>query len=69
MIPVFITPSRASKSAINAVEKAGGVVVCKYYNSLALRDCVAGRSDRISAAPTRREDISKAVISRPGSNA
>ena len=49
--------SRASKSAIEAIEKAGGKVVCKYYNALALRDCVKGRDDRMSAAPTRREDI------------
>ena len=55
--PVHITPSRASKSAIDAVEKLGGTVFCKYYNPLALQDCVKGRTDRRSAAPTRREDI------------
>ncbi|PPQ63194.1 hypothetical protein CVT24_005739 [Panaeolus cyanescens] len=55
--PIYIVASRASKSAIEAIEKNGGKIVCKYYNSLALRDCVAGRLDRISAAPTRREDI------------
>jgi len=55
--PVHITPSRASKSAIKAVEKLGGTVFCKYYNPLALRDCVKGRTDRRSAAPTRKEDI------------
>lgn len=57
--PIYITPSRASKSAIKAIERIGGTVVCKYYNPLALRDCVKGRTDRISAAPTRREDISE----------
>ena len=30
---------------------------CKYYNDLALRDCVNGRTDRIEAAPTRKTDI------------
>ncbi|KAF7322742.1 Ribosomal-L18e/L15P domain-containing protein [Mycena chlorophos] len=55
--PIYITPSRASKSAIKAIEKNGGHVVCKYYNTLALRDCVKGRTDRVEAAPTRRQDI------------
>lgn len=54
---IYITPSRASKTAIKAIEKHGGKVVCKYYNPLALRDCVKGRTDRIEAAPTRRSDI------------
>ncbi|KAG5645033.1 hypothetical protein DXG03_007212 [Asterophora parasitica] len=55
--PIYIKPSRASKSAIEAIESNGGKVVCQYYNALALRDCVKGRTDRIAAAPTRREDI------------
>ncbi|KAJ3866914.1 ribosomal protein L18e/L15P [Lentinula novae-zelandiae] len=54
---IYITPSRASKSAIRAIEDGGGQVVCKYYNPLALQDCVKGRTDRIAAAPTRRQDI------------
>jgi len=54
---IHITPSRASKAAIAAVERRGGSVFCKYYNALALRDCIKGRQDRISAAPTRRTDI------------
>ncbi|PFH47170.1 hypothetical protein AMATHDRAFT_7014 [Amanita thiersii Skay4041] len=54
---IYITPSRASKGAIEAIEKNGGKVVCLYHNDLALRDSVNGRSDRISAAPTRRSDI------------
>lgn len=54
-------PSRASKSAIKAIESRGGKVVCKFYNMLSLRDCIKGRKDRSSAAPTRREDISKCV--------
>lgn len=56
--PIHITPSRASKSAIRAVEKLGGTVFCKYYNNLALRDCVKGRTDRTQAAPVRGTDIS-----------
>lgn len=55
---VHITPSRASKSAIKAIEASGGSVFCQYYNSLALRDCIKDRTDRVSAAPTRRNDIS-----------
>lgn len=55
---VHITPSRVSKSAIKAIEAKGGSVFCQYYNSLALRDCIKGRTDRVSAAPTRRNDIS-----------
>ncbi|KAG8217363.1 ribosomal protein L15 [Butyriboletus roseoflavus] len=54
---VYITPSRVSKSAIEAIEANGGSVFCQYYNSLALRDCIKGRADRVSAAPTRRNDI------------
>lgn len=56
-VPIHIVASRASKSAIRAVEKLGGSVFCQYYNRLALYDCVKGRTDRIAAAPTRREDI------------
>ena len=56
---IYVTPSRASKSAIKAIEANGGTVVCKYYNPLALRECVKGRTDRTEAAPTRRQDISK----------
>ncbi|OJT14147.1 54S ribosomal protein L10, mitochondrial [Trametes pubescens] len=55
--PIHITPSRASRSAIRAVEKAGGSVFCQYYNDLALKDCVKGRTDRTDAAPTRKTDI------------
>ncbi|KAG6878763.1 hypothetical protein C0993_008062 [Termitomyces sp. T159_Od127] len=55
--PIYIKASRASKSAIKSIEGNGGKVVCQYYNQLALRDCVKGRTDRTAAAPTRREDI------------
>jgi large subunit ribosomal protein L15 len=59
--PIYITPSRASKSAIGAIEKAGGSVWCQYYNALALRDCVNGRTDRVQAAPTAKKDICKSA--------
>ena len=55
--PIHITPARASQSAIRAVEKIGGTVFCKYYNALAIRDCVDGRTDRVEAAPVRKNDI------------
>ena len=54
---IHITPSRASQTAIKAVENNGGSVFCTYYNPLALRDCIKGRDDRTSAAPTRKQDI------------
>jgi len=36
-VPVHIEVSRASRKAIEAIEKAGGSVTCRYYNSLGLR--------------------------------
>lgn len=41
------------------MEKLGGTVFCKFYNPLALKDCVDGRTDRTQAAPIRRTDICK----------
>lgn len=35
--PVHVVVSRASKSAIAAVEAAGGSIVCRYYNATSLR--------------------------------
>ncbi|KAG8953974.1 YmL10 [Tulasnella sp. 424] len=55
--PVFLELSRASKSAISAIESQGGKVVCKYYNDLALKDLVHGRTDRQEALPVRKADI------------
>jgi hypothetical protein len=63
--PIYVVVSRASKTAIDAIERNGGKVVCKFYNALALRDCIEGRSDRISAAPTRREDIGRPLLRLP----
>ncbi|QRV86543.1 ribosomal proteins 50S-L15, 50S-L18e, 60S-L27A [Ceratobasidium sp. AG-Ba] len=56
-VPLYIEPSRASQSAIKAIEALGGSVKCMYYNPLALRDLVRGRTDRKRAAPTRKSDI------------
>ncbi|KAG8896826.1 YmL10 [Tulasnella sp. 417] len=55
--PVFLELSRASKSAISAIEGKGGKVLCKYYNDLALKDLVQGRTDRQEALPVRKTDI------------
>ena len=60
--PIHVVPSRVSKSAITAIERVGGTVYCKYYNPLALRDCIDGRADRIAAAPTKRKDIGLSAI-------
>lgn len=60
--PIHVVSSRASKSAISAIERVGGTVYCKYYNPLALRDCVDGRTDRIAAAPTKRKDIGLSTV-------
>ena len=38
--PVHLVVSRASRSAITAVEAAGGSIVCRYYNALSLRALV-----------------------------
>lgn len=35
--PIQIVVSRASQSAIQAVEAAGGSIVCRYYNATSLR--------------------------------
>lgn len=56
-MPLHIEPSRASQTAIKAIEALGGSVKCIYYNPLALRDLIKGRTDRKRAAPTRKSDI------------
>lgn len=61
--PVHIIASRASKSAISAIEAKGGSVFCKHYNVLALRDCIKGNKHWVSAAPTRKLDISLSLPS------
>lgn len=61
---IHVVSSRASKSAISAIERMGGTVYCKYYNPLSLRDCIDDRADRVAAAPTRRKDIGAFAIHR-----
>jgi len=54
---VNLIVSRASKSAIKAIEKAGGKVVCRHYNELALRDLKKGDMKHKLASPMREKDI------------
>jgi len=54
---INIIVSRASKSAIKAIEGAGGIVVCRNYNNLALRGLRKGDMRHKIAAPMRQKDI------------
>ncbi|KZO95813.1 ribosomal protein L15 [Calocera viscosa TUFC12733] len=54
---INIIVSRASKSAIKAIEDAGGRVVCRHYNTLALRMLKTGDMKYKLAAPMREKDI------------
>ncbi|EIE82693.1 hypothetical protein G6F46_002158 [Rhizopus delemar] len=59
-IPIQIEVSRASQKAIEAVEKAGGKIVTRYYNALGLRSLI--HPEKFAqlpklAAPLRKEDI------------
>ncbi|CAO1616221.1 unnamed protein product [Sympodiomycopsis kandeliae] len=38
--PINIVVSRASASAIKAVERSGGSITCKYYTPLSIRACI-----------------------------
>lgn len=62
--PLSIEVSRASKSAIKAIEGAGGKVVCRYYNRLGLRallrpESFAAKGLKLprQALPTLKRDI------------
>lgn len=61
-MPITIEVSRASQKAIEAIEKAGGKIVTRYYNALGLRSVVHpekfAQTPKL-AAPLRKEDISK----------
>jgi large subunit ribosomal protein L15 len=61
-VPITIEVSRASQKAIEAIEKAGGKIVTRYYNELGLRSVVHpekfAQTPKL-AAPLRKEDISK----------
>lgn len=52
--PVHLTLSRASRSAIDAVERAGGSIVCRYYNALSLRALVKPQKWLMKAKPLPR---------------
>lgn len=54
---IKVIVSRASKSAIKAIEGAGGIVVCRNYNALALRGLKKGVMKYKIAAPMREKDI------------
>lgn len=43
--PLQITVSRASKSAIKAVEAAGGKIVTRYYTKQAIKNLLLGKSE------------------------
>lgn len=55
--PVYITPNKASKSAIKAVEQMGGYVYCVYATPLTVRNTVRNIQDKIQAGPIKRADI------------
>ncbi|KAI9360731.1 ribosomal protein L18e/L15P [Pilaira anomala] len=58
--PVTIEVSRASQKAIEAIEKAGGKIVTRYYNAIGLRSVIHpekfAQTPKL-AAPLRKEDI------------
>lgn len=58
--PVHIEASRASKSAIEAIEAAGGSITFKYFNKLAMRQHLNPEKFRTpikDAQPTKKSDI------------
>ena len=53
--------SRASRSAIEAVEKAGGQVHTRYYTRFAIRQIVQGKMDPVNSLESRfGEEIARA---------
>lgn len=64
-MPIQIEVSRASQKAIEAIEKAGGKIVTRYYNALGLRSLI--HPEKFAqlpklAEPLRKEDISKCFL-------
>ncbi|KAJ9474768.1 54S ribosomal protein L10, mitochondrial [Pseudozyma hubeiensis] len=60
--PINLIVSRASQSAIDAIEKAGGSVECRYYTPLSLRALVkphkfAGKILPRAADPINKKDL------------
>ena len=57
-VPLDIEVTRASKSAIEAIEKAGGTVTCVHHNRLGLRALLApekfeGRLPKMAKPPPK----------------
>ena len=55
--PLHIVVSRASASAIAAVEKAGGRVTTRYYTSWAIRKIVQGKMDPMKSLRTENVQL------------
>ncbi|EDQ92627.1 uncharacterized protein MONBRDRAFT_2372, partial [Monosiga brevicollis MX1] len=56
-LPVRIEVSRASKSAIEAIEKAGGIVSCAYYDRVGLRALL--KPEKFTTIPRRARPPNK----------
>lgn len=67
--PLHIVVSRASESAIRAVEKAGGSITCKFYTPLSLRALIKpekwtdrGRLLPNESVPIGRKELSEFAV-------
>jgi large subunit ribosomal protein L15 len=72
--PITLIVSRASQSAIRAIEKVGGNVECRYYTNLGLRALVKphkwaekGKPLPRDAMPIKKKDLSECPSKIPGS--
>ena len=63
--PLHIVVSRASASAIAAVEKAGGKVTTRYYTRWAIKKIVEGKMDPMVSLRTEPNAFSTAPSSEP----
>lgn len=68
--PITLIVSRASQSAIQAIEKVGGNVECRYYTDLGLRALVKphkwtekGKPLPRDAMPIKKRDLSECIRS------
>ncbi|KAL2110871.1 hypothetical protein VUR80DRAFT_595 [Thermomyces stellatus] len=60
--PITITVSRASSSAIEAVERAGGKITTRYYTRLAIRRLLEGKSVHTDEPlPVGKEHVERVV--------
>lgn len=63
--PVHVCVSRASASAIAAVEAAGGTVVTRYYTKLAIRRLLEGKSvNTTTPLPVGAEHVEEVLAER-----